>query len=132
MRISVRHRGEGARTGPGAADLLTELGALAHVELANQQPTRPAGYAGRQADVTVSEGVLAACGGLVGGEVALFRAGTGAWTASPGERFRRISIGVGDQAVTFVLSTDWAERTSVREPENLLQLGRLVLDSVEF
>ncbi len=88
------------------------------------------GFSGEQVDVTVSDGVLAACGGLVGLEVALFGAGEEVWRASPGERFRLISVGFGDQAVTLLLSTDWTQTPSVQELEDLLELGQRVLDSV--
>jgi class 3 adenylate cyclase len=124
--------GEGARTGPGAADLLTELEALEHLSLMNRQPAQVGGFAGEQVDVTVSDGVLAACGGLVGGEVAIFDAGEEVWKASPGERFMLISVGAGDEPITILLSTDWTETQSVQELEGLLELGQRVLDSVEL
>lgn len=124
--------GEGAQTGPGAAELLTRLGGFGHLTLSNPKDVQVGGYAGRHVDVTVSDGALAACGGLVGGGVALFGAGGEVWAAASGERFRLISLGVGNQAVTILLSTDSAQTPSVQELENLLQLGQRVLDSVEF
>jgi hypothetical protein len=124
--------GEGAQTGPGAADLITELENLRHLELANQQPAEVDGFTGQQVDVTVSEGALAACGGLVGGEVALFGVGEDVWRASPGERFRLVSVDVEGQAVTLLLSADWTQSQSVQELEDLLLLGGRILDSVEF
>ena len=124
--------GEGARTAPGAADLLTELEALDHLSLLDRQPVQVGGFTGEQADVTVSDGVLAACGGLVGGEVAIFDAGEEVWKATPGERFRLISVAVGDEPITILLSTDWTETPSVQELESLLEIGQRVLDSVEF
>ena len=75
--------------------------------------------------------MLAACGGLVGLEVALF-GGEEVWRASPGERFRLVSVGVGNQAVTLLLSTDWTQTPSVQELEDLLELGQRVLDGVGF
>lgn len=125
-------RGEGAQTGPGAADLLTKVEALEHLSLENRQAAQVGGFTGAQVDVTVSDGVLAACGGLAGGEAAIFDAGEEVWKASPGERFRLIAVGAGDQAVTILLSTDWTEIPSVQELEGLLELGQRVLDSVEF
>lgn len=124
--------GEGAQTGPGAADLLVSLEDLDHLTLENLEPRQVGGYAGQQVDVTVSDGALAACGGLVGGEVALFVAGDEVWRASPGERFKLIAVGVGDQAVTILLSTDWTQTPSVQELENLLELGQRFLDRVRF
>ena len=124
--------GEGTQTNPAATDLLTRLEGLEHLTLSGQQPTRIGGYAGRQVDVTVADSVLAACGGLAGGDAALFVAGDEVWGASPGERFRLISVDVGDQALTIVLSTDWTETPSVQELESLLQRGQRVLDSVGF
>ena len=83
-------------------------------------------------DVTVSDGALAACGGLVGAEVALFGAGEEVWRASPGERFRLVSVDVGDQPLTVVLSTDWTQSHSVQELEELLELGKRIIDTVQF
>jgi class 3 adenylate cyclase len=124
--------GEGAQTGPGATDLLTKLGTLDHLALSDVQPSQVGGLKGHRVDVTVSDGSLAACGGLVGGEVPLFVVGDEVWRASPGERFRLFSVGVGDQAVTLVLSTDWTQTPSVQELEGLLELGQRVVDSVGF
>ena len=124
--------GEGSQTSLAAPDLLTQLEALEHLELTNRKPVAVGGFTGQQVDVTVSEGVLAACGGLAGGEAAIFGAGDEVWSASPSELFRLISIGVGDQAVTFLLSTDWTQTPSVQELEALFELGQRVLDSVRF
>jgi class 3 adenylate cyclase len=124
--------GEGTNTGPGAADLLTQLGALDHLEVANHEAVEVGGFVGQQVDVTVSDGVLAACGGLAGAEAALFRAGNEVWSASPGERFRLISVDVDGQALTLVLSTDWSQTRSVQELESLLALGQRIIDSVAF
>jgi class 3 adenylate cyclase len=124
--------GEGAQTGPGAADLLAELQGLAHLTLSDLESAQVGGYAAQQMDVTVSEGALAACGGLAGGGVALFGAGDEVWEASPGERFRLISVAVGDEAVTILVSTEWTPTQSVQEQEALRERAQQVLDSVEF
>ena len=124
--------GEGAQTGPGAADLLVALEGLEHLTVENTTAVDVGGFAGQQVDVTVSDGALAACGGLAGGEVALFVAGEEVWRASPGERFRLIALGVDDQAVTILVSTDWTQTPSVQELESLLVLGQRLLDSVQF
>ena len=125
--------GEGTQMGPGTADVLGELEALdEHLELANHQPVVVGGFTGQQVDVTVSDGVFAACGGLAGGDASIFHAGDEVWGASPGERFTVISLSVDDQAVTIVMSTDWTQTPSVQELENLLEQGRRVLDSVSF
>jgi class 3 adenylate cyclase len=124
--------GEGTQTGPGAGDVLGDLEGLEHLELAGQQPVLVGGFTGQQVDVTVSDGVFAACGGLAGGDASVFRAGEEVWGASPGERFRLISVVVGDQPVTILLSTDWTQTPSVQELENLLEHGQRVVDSVGF
>ena len=90
------------------------------------------GYDGTQVDVVVSDAALAACGGLVGGDVPIFRAGDEVWGASPGERFRLVTVEVGGEVVTIVLSTDWTETPSVQEMEDLLVVGQRLLDSVRF
>jgi class 3 adenylate cyclase len=123
--------GEGAQTSLGAADLLTKLGALEHLEVSDAETVRVGGFVGRQVRVTVSDGALAACGGLAGSEAALLDAGE-IWKVSPGEVFRLISVDVSGQAVTLLLSTDWTETPSVQELESLLELGQRVLDSVRF
>ena len=124
--------GEGADTGPAAAGLISTLEGLAHLAVANRQSTQVGGFAGEQVDVTVSEGALAACGGLVGAEVALFGVGEDVWRASPGERFRLLAVDVDGQAVTLLLSTDWAQSQSVQEFEDLLVIGQRVVDSLGF
>jgi class 3 adenylate cyclase len=126
--------GEGAHAAPGPADLLAELEELedlGHLSLSDAETVRVGGFIGRQLRVTVSDGVLAACGGLAGGEAALFDAGE-VWKVSPGELFTLISVDVSGQAVTILLSTDWTETPSVQELESLLRLGQRVLDSVRF
>lgn len=124
--------GEGTQTGLGAADLLIQLRALEHLTVANQRPVEVGGITGQQVDVTVSDGVLAACGGLAGSEAAILRAGEEVWSASPGELFRLISLSVDDQAMAIVLSTDWIGTPAVQELEALYALGQQVLDSVEY
>jgi class 3 adenylate cyclase len=124
--------GEGTETGPTAPDVLATLEALDHLELTTPVPVEVGGHPGQQVDVTVSDGVLAACGGLVGSEAAIFRVGKDVWSAASGERFRVVSVDVGDQAVTIVLSSDWTQIRSVQEQEDLLKLGQRVLDSVGF
>ena len=123
---------ESTQTGPSAADLITQLQALDHLTLSEVQAVQVGGFPGQQVDVTVADGALAACGGLVGGEVPVFIIGDEVWRAAPGERFRVISVNVDDQPVTFLLSTDWTQTPSVQELEDLLDLGQRVLDSVEF
>jgi class 3 adenylate cyclase len=125
--------GEGAQTAPGAADVLTDLQELeAHLSIANRETMMVGGFPAERVDVTVSDGVLAACGGVAVGEAAIFGAGGEVWGASPGERFTVISVDVGNQAVTIVLSTDWTQTPSVQELEDLLDRGQTVIDSVEF
>jgi hypothetical protein len=43
-----------------------------------------------------------------------------------------MSIAVGNQALTIVMSTDWTQTPSVQELENLLELGQRIVDSAEF
>ena len=124
--------GEGAQTGLAPGDVIGELDGLEHLALANRQPVQVGGFEGQQVDVTVSEGVFAACGGLAGAEASIFHAGDEVWGASPGERFTLISVSVEGQAVTIVISTDWTQTPSVQELENLLELGRRIVGSVRF
>ena len=124
--------GEGAETGLAVADVLAELEAREHLAVGDPQSAEVGGFTGQQVDVTVANGVFAACGGMPGGEAAIFRAGDEIWSASPGERFELISVVVGDQPVTILMSTDWTEVPSVQELENLLEHGQRVIETVEF
>jgi class 3 adenylate cyclase len=124
--------GEGGETRPAPADVITELRALTHVSVDAGQPVQVGSLTGQQVDVGVSEGALAACGGVAGQDVSLFVAGKEIWGASPGERFRLISLPVGDQAVTIVLSTDWEQTHSVQEMENLFERGQQIINTVRF
>ena len=125
--------GEGGETKPTAPDVITELKALSsHVTVEGEKPVQVGGFTGQQVDIIVSEGALAACGGVAGQDVSIFLAGDDVWGATPGERFRLISVPVGDQAVTIILSTDWEQTRSVQEMENLFEYGQHVLDRVTF
>jgi class 3 adenylate cyclase len=124
--------GDGAPTAPVLDDPLAALERLEHLTLQDPKPTTIGDYQGDQVDVTVSESALAACGGLVGTDVPIFRAGDEVWGASPGERFRLITLEVGDEVVTIVLSTDWTETPSVQELEDLLAVGQRLVGSVRF
>lgn len=122
----------GTQPGPAPGDLFTELEALPHLVLANRGPVTVAGVSGEQVDVTVTDGALAACGGLVGSEVAIFGAGDEVWRAASGERFRVMAIDVGGAAVTILMSIDWTASQSVQELEDLLELGQRIVDSLAF
>jgi class 3 adenylate cyclase len=124
--------GEGAQTNPGAADLLTTLQGLTHLDVSDPQTVGVGGYAGREVAITVLDSALMACGGAVGGGVPILHAGGEDWQAVPGERFRLIAVTVGIQPVTIVVSTDWTRTPSVQELEALNQLGQHVIDSVRF
>jgi hypothetical protein len=67
-----------------------------------------------------------------GGGAAIFRAGGEVWSATPGERFTLVAVGVGNDAVTIIVSMDWTETPSVQELENMGLLGQQILDSVRF
>jgi class 3 adenylate cyclase len=122
--------GEGA-TG-STTDVIGQLSALGHVQVTDEVPVTVSGLPGRQVDVTISEGSLAACGGLVGAEVAVFGLGDETWSAAPGERFRLVSVTVGDQEVTVLMSIDWSQAHSVPELEGLFGIGSKLLDTVRF
>lgn len=124
--------GEGDQTGPAAADLIAELKGLSHLAVAGPEPVQVSGITAQQAEITVSDGAQAACGGLVGGGVALFGVGQEIWRVSSGERFRLISVPVGDEAVTIVLSVDWTQTHSVQEMEALFELGERIVASAAF
>ena len=124
--------GEGAQTGPGAADLLTELEALEHLSL---WIASPRGSVASRASRWTSPSRMASLRRVGAWSAARRRSSMPARRSgktSPGERFRLISVGAGDEAVTIVSSTDWTETPSVQELEGLLELGQRVLDSVEF
>ena len=129
--------GEDSNTGPATPDVLAELGALAAMEnswidLSEPKPVQVGGIAAKEADVTVLQSALAACGGLAGADVSVFLAGDEVWGAAPGERFRLISVTVGEQPVTIVISSDWAKTPSVQQLEQVFSLGQTVVDTVVF
>ena len=104
-----------------------------HLALSEVTAVEVGGSVGQQLDITVSDGALAACGGKVGDRVPIFIAGDATWHASPGERFRLTVVDVGDDTVAMVVSSDWTEAPpSILEWEELLELGRKILDSVGF
>jgi class 3 adenylate cyclase len=124
--------GEGS-TGLAAADVVAQLEALtAYVEVTDKEDVQVGGLPAQQMDVTIADGAQAACGGLAGADVPLFVAGEDVLGASAGERFRLVSVSVGDDAVTIMLSLDWTETHSVQELEQLFALGERFLATVEF
>ena len=123
---------ENATAPASSQDVIPQLQALGHLTVSDVKPATVSGAAGQQADITVADASLAACGGLAGADVPIFRAGGEIWGATPGERFRVVAVRVADQPITMVLSLDWTETHSVQELEELLQLGQRVVDSVEF
>jgi len=122
--------GEGIDRRP--VNQIGELQFISHLTVSTPTPVVVGGFAGEQVDVTVSEGALAACGGLVGAEVPIFVAAGDVWRASPSERFRVMVVAVGSDDVTIVMSTDWTQNRSVQELQQLFELGQHVVDSVEF
>jgi class 3 adenylate cyclase len=122
--------GEGA-TGP-AAGVIEQLEALGHAEVTEVEPVTVGGLPAEQVDVTIAEGALAACGGLVGADAAVFGLGDETWSATPGERFRLVSVLVGGDEVTILMSIDWAQAHSVPELESLFALGSRLIETVEF
>jgi hypothetical protein len=116
----------------GPTGVLASLAALEHLIVSEQQALTIGGRPGQQIDVVVSEGAQAACGGLVGTGVGVFRAGTEVWRAQSGERFRVVVVPVDGQDVTVVLATEWTETPSVQELEALLELGSRIVDSARF
>jgi hypothetical protein len=124
--------GEEGATGLGTANVISQFEGLGHVDISNPQPVDVGGSTGQQVDVAIADGALAACGGLVGADVPLFRVGDDVWGASPGERFRLITLKAGDEPLTLALSLDWPQMHSLQELEELFGLGRRVIDSVEF
>jgi class 3 adenylate cyclase len=120
-------------TNPGAGDLLAKLQSLkGHLTVSEPVTVRIGGAVGQRVDISVADSSLAACGGLVGGGAALFRAAGEIWSATPGERFSLIVLTVGSEAVTIAVSTDWTQTPSVQELEGLNQLAQRILDSVRF
>jgi class 3 adenylate cyclase len=119
-------------TRPAASNLLDDLDALDHISLADRKPAEIGGFEGEQADVLVADGALAACGGLAGADVAVFMAGGEVWGASSGERFRLISVAVGAEPVTILVSADWTRTPAVQEVEDLFRVSQQILDSVTF
>ena len=90
------------------------------------------GLAGRQADVTIADCALAACGGVVGADVAVLGISGLTWGGSPGERFRIITVKVGDALVTILISLESTETHSVRQLEDMISFGEQLLDGVHF
>jgi class 3 adenylate cyclase len=122
--------GKPSAKGPRALTLLTQLEAIRHLMVSERLPVEVGGIPARQVDVTVRTEAQAACGGLAGGDVAIFDAGEEVWSATSGETFRVISVGVGDQAVAIVLS--WSETQSVQDLVESMEITQRLIDSMEF
>jgi class 3 adenylate cyclase len=124
--------GDEGTTGPGTADVVAQLEGLSHIKVENPRPVDIGGSAGQQVDVSIDNGALAACGGLVGADVPVFRAGDEVWGAIPGERFRLITLDVQGEPVTIALSLEGTETHSVQELEEMYGVAGRLLDTVGF
>ena len=124
--------GEGTQATPTGPEIIEKLQGLEHLTVSEPQPVVVGGILGQQVEVTVSQAALAACGGLAGAEVSIFDAGDQVWGASAGERFRLVTVSVGDEPVTIVISSDWTKTPSVQQLEAIFELGKRMLDGVTF
>ena len=126
--------GDETGTGPANLDVLAELAAPGHEWLTVSEPklVQVGGIAAKEVDVTVSEAALAACSGLAGADITGFVAGDATYTAAPVERFRLISVVVGEQPVTIIIGSDWAKTPSVQQLEQVFALGETVVETVVF
>ena len=124
--------GDAGPTAPAAGSVIDQLRVPTHVQVSDEQPIDVGGVTGMQVDVTIADGAQAACGGLAGADIPVFGLGDEVWQASPGERFRLVSIEVGGDEVTVLLSIDWTKTHSVQELEALFELGQSLLATVEF
>jgi len=126
--------GDGTSTDVGAADLLTQLQHLDHLTVSDPLTVRVGGFVGREAEVTVHDEALAACGGLASAGVTIFVVGSDdeVWSAASGERFRLTVVDVSGSAVSIVTSADWSVTPSVQELEQMFQLGDRIVGSVRF
>ena len=119
-------------TNPGAADLLAQLQKNVNLTVTEPVTVQVSGLPSRKVTINVKESSLAACGGIVGGGAALFRAAGEVWSATPGEQFTLVIVPVGNDAVSIVTSMDWTQAPSVQELEALQLLSQRVIDSVRF
>jgi class 3 adenylate cyclase len=124
--------GDAGSTAPASGRVIDQLRVPPHVQVSDERPIDVGGLTGTQVDVTIADGAQAACGGLAGAGIPVFGLGDEVWQASPGERFRLISIEVGGDEVTVLLSIDWTKVHSVQELEALFALGQSLLATVEF
>ena len=124
--------GTGIRKAPSALTLLIQVENLTHLSVTERQPVAVGAYTGQQVDISIPQEVLAACGGLAGGDMGLFIAGNEVIGFTPGEQFRLISLAVGEQTVAILTRADWTQTPSVPEFESLIQQGQRVIDSVRF
>ena len=125
--------GDAGSTGPTAGKVIDQLRAVdGHISLSDEKTVEVGGVTGTQVDVTIADGAQAACGGLVGAEVPVFGLGDETWSASSGERFRLVSLDVGGEEVTVLISIDWTQTHSVQELEEMFKLGAKLLSTAEF
>jgi len=124
---------ETAPSDPPTADVLAGLTALSHLDppvlaMTNPQAMEVGGYPARRVDVTIAEGVLAACSGS---DIAVFFAGDEVWRAASNELFRLVSVDLGDGELTIVMRTGTVP-TVVEQLEALDEYGMRVLNTLEL
>ena len=126
--------GEGAQTGPGAADVLRALEELEELRYLSLSDAETVAVGDSPASRCASPCPTACLRRAAGWPARRRRSSMPAevWKATPGEVFTLIAVNVSGETVTILLSTDWTQMPSVQELESLHVLGQRILDSVRF
>ena len=124
--------GLGVQTGSTPDELLSTLESIPHLSVGLPETITIGGRSGVAADVSISEGALAACGSFGLGEVTIFAVGTEAWRAQPGERFRIEAVDIDGTTVAMMLSAESAAASSISELEQFFELAGRLVDRITF
>ena len=120
------------QTGSTPDELLTTLENIKYLSVGLPETITIGGRTGVAADVSISEGALAACGSFGIGEVAIFAVGTEVWRAQPGERFRIEAVDIDGSMVAMMLSAESAAASSVTELEQFFKVAGWLVDRISF
>jgi hypothetical protein len=88
-------------------------------------------YEGKAMDIVIDQGAQAACGGLAGGDIGVFKIGSVNWGGSPSELLRLIAVDVNGETVSMLLSGD-DPTGSVPSNEQFFNTAEQVVQSIKF
>jgi len=123
--------GQAVSAGETPEDLMDAVRGVLFLNPGPEREISVGDYEGKAMDIVIDQGAQAACGGLAGGDVAVFKIGSLNWGGSPSELLRLIAIDVNGETVSMLLSGD-DPTGSVPSVEQFMNSAEQVVQSIRF